>query len=98
MLAPPGVEVGQSGHGALEVELLHPVERELASSVDNAGLELDGASYPVNNIVHSATATGLHLLGVIFQGEAGGGGGVRRGEQLGGGGTLFPAQQQEAGR
>ena len=49
MLAPPGVEVGQSGHGALEVKFLYPVERELASGVNNAGLELDGTSYPVNN-------------------------------------------------
>ena len=55
MLAPPGVEVGQSGHGALEVELLHPFERELASGVNNAGLELDGASYPVNNKIHIIT-------------------------------------------
>ena len=51
----PDVEVWQSGHGALEVELLYPVERELASGVNNAGLELDGASYPVNNKINNIT-------------------------------------------
>ena len=56
MLPPPGVEVGQSGHGALvEVKFLYPVERELASGVNNAGLELDGASYPVNNKINIIT-------------------------------------------
>ena len=55
MLAPPGVEVGQSGHGALQVKFLYPVERELASGVNNAGLELDGASYPVNNKINIIT-------------------------------------------
>ena len=46
MLAPPGVEVGQSGHGALEVVLLHPGVGILATGDDDGVFELDGACPP----------------------------------------------------
>ena len=39
----PSVEVGQSGHGALEVVLLHPVAGIPAPSDDDGVLKLDGA-------------------------------------------------------
>ena len=41
------VEVGQSGHGALEVVLLHPGAGIVATSDDDGVPELDGACIPV---------------------------------------------------
>ena len=45
----PCVEVWQSGHGALEVVLLHPGECTIypAPGDDDGVLKLDGASVPV---------------------------------------------------
>ena len=49
----PSVEVGQSGHGALEVILLHPGEYLVHKATrDNDGvLELDGACPPVIKMI-----------------------------------------------
>ena len=43
----PCVEVWQSGHGALEVVLLHPGACSEATSDDDGVLKLDGACIPV---------------------------------------------------
>ena len=43
MLVSPDVEVWQSGHGALEVILLHPGDCWIATGDDDGVLELDGA-------------------------------------------------------
>ena len=43
----PSVEVWQSGHGALEVVLLHPGEGVLTPGDNDGVLKLDGACPPV---------------------------------------------------
>ena len=74
----PSVEVWQSGHGALEVVLLHPGVGVPTTGDDDGVLELDGACIPViiTIMTPSLTLMTLYSLCPVFQSEAGCGAGV----------------------
>ena len=98
----PCVEVWQSGHGALEVVLLHPGGCWIATGDDDGVLKLDGACPPViiTIMIPSLTLMTLYSLCIVCQGEAGCGAGVGGRQDLRAGlsAEIRSPHQQEASR